>query len=199
MAHETSLYTLYSSGPGFAVTPAVLTAQGVALQGAFNEVAMLVMEPSDLIEVGCFITNAAGTGADTFAFQVEKSQVAAVTDLPTILCLVTGPVNTSIPPGRTLRRFKDGTPPNTGAVPATLSLASVPACPVSSPADLWHFERGDVVHFTVTDQSAAGGLGIFYARFQRTGSPRTNRKYVFTGGPPVTTATDTLVDIDSST
>lgn len=202
---DDGLYTVtWPLNPGAAA--ASLVAAGVTLAAA-TEINWLIIEPSDLLEVGVNVNNAAGTGANTFAFTVTKAQTtAAASDLATALAVITGPTAAAVTQGTVLRGYKDaypllaaevppvGTghptsrPSNTIAyTPSTLGVSS------STAHDLWHFERGDVLVFTVSDVSAAGGLGTFYARFQRTGSPRTNRKRLVATGNAV------VVDVDSTT
>ena len=198
---DTNVYTLYWPGQGAAA--ADLSAAGVTLTAvpAAFEGNFLIIEPSDLLEVGVLVTTA--TDAAPFAFTVTKTQsTAAATDLATPLCVVTGP-GTIIPIDTCLRRYKTlaaaTAPPASVALPANTGAATGIPQQFGPSYDLWHFDRGDVLVITVT-VTAGAGAGIFFARFQRTGAARINRKPVITPvGLPITTVTDTLVDMESTT
>ena len=202
MAIGTDIYTLYAPYP--VVTPATaslpFTAASVPLTAAGQvDVTMLIMEPSDLIELGVYVVVA--TGAAALTIVASKSQITAGTLLGTPVCTLTGPA-AGMTPGQVLRRYKDGSPPNTGAVSSSIALAPIVGQPDPplSPHDVWSFQRGDLLHFLVTVPAAigSGSTGVYFARFQRKGQARNNRKVVL-GGVPITTYTDTVVDIDSTT
>ena len=207
MAISTDIYTLYAPYPAFTPATATLTlvgATGLAPLTAAGQVDvnMLIMEPSDLIELGVYVV--VGTGAAALAVTVSKSQITIGTllgdSVARPVCVLTGPA-AGLTAGQVLRRYKDGSPPNTGAVSSSLNCQPIvgqPPPPLRH--DLWSFERGDILHFLVTTPAAigSGSTGLYFARFQRRGQAQSNRKTLVVGVPN-TAYTETPVDIDSTT
>lgn len=205
---DDGLYTLYWAGATALERPAAAStsiaaagAAGAVTLAAATEVNWLIIEPSDLIEVGVVPTVAGA--ANPFTVTVTKAQTtAAASDLGTSLATLT---TAALSVTRVLRGYKDAYPlvgaethPTnrpSNTIPYVASTG-IPGYVASTPHDLWHFDRGDVLVFLVSDTAAAGALGIFYARFQRTGSARTNRKWLVNPGAA---AAEFTVDLDSTT
>lgn len=102
---------------------------------------ILCTEPLEVTEVGCFIT--VTTGANTFAYTFGKRQTMGGADI--VLATVTGPAAAAVAVDKVLRRYNRNPSATTNEVK-------------------WTFDKGDLMKFTVSDTSAAGGKGLFYAK-----------------------------------
>lgn len=162
MGHDAGTYTL--TVPDVSIVNAAYAGAGtfdLATPGpGATDAWILCLEDLEVTEVGVYIT--VDTGADTLALTFNRRQTAAGADV--LLTTLTGPAAAAIPINRFLVRHVRGV------------------------GDAWDFDKGDLMHFVVTDGAAAGALGIIYAKVIPKGGKDLGKKVI----AGVTTTTDVL-------
>jgi hypothetical protein len=161
MGQDAGTFTL--TNPDLSLVGAAYAAAGTALDAAgpgASDVWFLCLEDFEVVEIGIYVT--VTTGADTLAVTFNRRQTAAGADV--LLTTLTGPAAAAIAVDRFLVRQ------------------------VRAAADAWDFDKGDLMHFVVTDAAAAGALGTFYAKCMPKGGKDLGKKVI----AGVTTTTDVL-------